>query len=147
MQPTLVEGDKLIVNKMNYQIGDINRFDIIVFRANVGENYVKRVIGLQGDNIRYQDDRLYINGKKVAEPYLDHFMEGYPEQDFTGDFTLKELTGISKVPNGKLFVMGDNRLESEDSRHFGYISIDKVVGKVDLRYWPIKEFNLDFEGE
>ncbi|WP_407408080.1 signal peptidase I [Peribacillus sp.] len=147
MQPTLGEGDKLIVNKVKYQISDINRFDVIVFHAHVGENYVKRVIGVQGDDIRYKDDWLYINGKKVPEPYLDHLKVGYPGQDFTGNFTLKELTGKSIVPDGKLFVMGDNRLESEDSRHLGYISMDKVVGKVDVRYWPIQDFNVDFIGE
>ncbi len=147
MQPTLEDGNKLVVNKINYQIHDINRFDIIVFHANSQEDYVKRVIGIAGDRIRYKDDRLYVNGEKVDEPYLEKFKEGFPEQDFTGDFTLKELTDITKVPEGKLFVMGDNRLESADSRHFGYIPVENVVGKVDVRYWPVNDFNFKFTGE
>ncbi|AMM92097.1 signal peptidase [Peribacillus simplex] len=147
MQPTLEDGNKLVVNKMSYQIQDINRFDIIVFHANAKEDYVKRVIGIAGDRIRYKDDCLYVNGEKVDEPYLEKYKEGYPGQNFTGDFTLKELTGMTKVPKGKLFVMGDNRLESADSRHFGYIPVKNVVGKVDVRYWPVKEFNYKFTGE
>ncbi|MGG0789751.1 signal peptidase I [Peribacillus simplex] len=147
MQPTLEDGNKLVVNKINYQIHDINRFDIIVFHANSKEDYVKRVIGIAGDQIRYKDDWLYVNGEKVDEPYLEKFKEGFPGQDFTGDFTLKELTDVTKVPKGKLFVMGDNRLESADSRHFGYIPVENVVGKVDVRYWPVKEFNYKFTGE
>ncbi|MGG3495521.1 signal peptidase I [Peribacillus simplex] len=147
MQPTLEDGNKLVVNKMSYQIQDINRFDIIVFHANAKEDYVKRVIGIAGDHIRYKDDCLYVNGEKVDEPYLEKYKEGYPGQNFTGDFTLKELTGMTTVPKGKLFVMGDNRLESADSRHFGYIPVKNVVGKVDVRYWPVKEFNYKFTGE
>ncbi|RRN72580.1 signal peptidase I [Peribacillus simplex] len=147
MQPTLEDGNKLVVNKINYQIQDINRFDIIVFHANAQEDYVKRVIGIAGDSIRYKDDWLYVNGEKVDEPYLEKYKVGSPGQDFTGDFTLKELTGMTTVPKGKLFVMGDNRLESADSRHFGYIPVENVVGKVDVRYWPIKEFNYKFTGE
>lgn len=147
MQPTLDDGNKLIVNKVHYQIKDFDRFDIIVFHANTQEDYVKRVIGLPGDSIRYKDDSLYINGKKTNEPYLEYYKEGFPGQDFTGDFTLEKITNAPIVPEGKLFVMGDNRLESADSRHFGYISIEKVVGKVDVRYWPIKEFNFNFIDE
>ncbi|MFJ7752361.1 signal peptidase I [Peribacillus muralis] len=147
MQPTLEDGNKLVVNKITYQIHDIHRFDIIVFHANSKEDYVKRVIGIAGDRIRYKNDWLYVNGKKVEEPYLEKWKEGFPDQDFTGDFTLKELTGGTTVPEGKLFVMGDNRLESADSRHFGFIPVQNVVGKVDVRYWPLKEFNYRFTGE
>nr|WP_081773026.1 signal peptidase I [Bacillus sp. EB01] len=139
MMPTLKDGNKLVVNKIGYQIGDLGRFDVIVFHANEREDYVKRIIGLPGDQIEYKDDRLYINGKEYEEPYLDRFRQVYPGQPLTGDFTLTDLTGKKKVPKGKLFVMGDNRLESWDSRHFGFIPAEQVVGKVNLLYWPIKD--------
>ncbi|MDQ0217577.1 signal peptidase I [Peribacillus cavernae] len=146
MQPTLQDGNRLVVNKIGYQIQDIHRFDVIVFHANDRDDYVKRVIGLPGDKITYKDDWLYVNGVKYQEPYLQQFKHPFPGLNLTGDFTLNELTNSENVPNGKLFVMGDNRLGSMDSRHFGYVSIDKVVGKVDVRYWPLDKFNINFRG-
>lgn len=144
MMPTLQDGNKLVVNKFGYKISDFNRFDVIVFHANKKEDYVKRIIGLPGDQIEYRNDRLFVNGKKVDEPYLDVYRKQIHGGKFTGDFTLKEITGQQKVPKGKLFVLGDNRLGSWDSRHFGFISVGQVVGKVDLRYWPINEVNIHF---
>ncbi|RDU35518.1 signal peptidase I [Neobacillus piezotolerans] len=139
MMPTLKDGNKLVVNKIGYQIGDLHRFDVIVFHANKREDYVKRIIGLPGDEIEYRADRLYINGKEFDEPFLEPYRKEILGEALTGDFTLKELTGKLKVPEGKLFVMGDNRLESWDSRHFGFIPAKNVVGKVNLLYWPITD--------
>ncbi|RFU62145.1 signal peptidase I [Peribacillus glennii] len=144
MQPTLQDGNKLVVSKIGYQIEDIHRFDVIVFHANDKEDYVKRVIGLPGDTITYKDDHLYVDGVNYREPYLKHFPPPIPGRNLTGDFTLGELTGSRKVPSGKLFVLGDNRLGSMDSRHFGYVSIDQVVGKVNMRYWPLDKLNVEF---
>jgi signal peptidase I len=144
MEPTLEEGNRLVVNKIGYQISDIERFDVIVFHGDEGEDYVKRVIGLPGDTITYKNDQLYINGTKVEEPFLKPFKEPLLGQKLTWDFTLKELTGKKRVPENALFVMGDNRLGSKDSRHFGFISIEDVVGKVNVRYWPFKQFNMEF---
>lgn len=144
MMPTLEDGNKLIVNKMSYQIGELNRFDVIVFHHNEEEDFVKRIIGLPGDKVDYINDELYINGKKVDEPYLEKYREEALGTKLTGDFSLIELTGEETVPEGKLFVLGDNRLGSWDGRHFGFISIEQVVGKVNLRYWPIDEMDVSF---
>ncbi|WP_042349612.1 signal peptidase I [Bacillus massiliigorillae] len=144
MQSTLKDGDKLIVNKIGYEVGSIARFDVIVFHSNSEDDYVKRVIGLPGDRVEYKNDRLYINGKFFAEPYLHNEEQNVFGQKETGDFTLAELTGVEKVPDGSLFVMGDNRLDSFDSRHFGFVSIDNVVGKVNARYWPLDKFDMQF---
>ncbi len=144
MEPTLENGNKLIVNKISYQIGELNRFDVIVFHHNKEEDFVKRIIGLPGDKIEYQNDELYINGEKIAEPYLEKQRDEAFGSRLTGDFTLLELRGVETVPEGELFVLGDNRLESWDSRHFGFISMDQVVGKVNLRYWPIDEMDISF---
>nr|WP_269153239.1 signal peptidase I [Neobacillus sedimentimangrovi] len=144
MMPTLQDGNKLVVNKVGYHVGELERFDVIVFHANAKEDFVKRIIGLPGDKIEYRNDQLYINGKKYDEPYLDIYKKNSATVKLTGDFSLQEITGEKMVPEGKLFVLGDNRLGSWDSRHFGFISIDQVVGKVDLRYWPLQEMDIHF---
>lgn len=144
MMPTLENGNKLIVNKIGTHIGELHRFDVIVFHHSKEEDFVKRVIGLPGDKIEYHDDELYINGEKVSEPYLDKYRKEALGSMLTGDFTLMELTGTETVPEGKLFVLGDNRAKSWDSRHYGFVSIDQVVGKVNLRYWPIEEMDISF---
>jgi signal peptidase I len=144
MMPTLQDGNKLVVNKLGYQVGELNRFDVIVFHANEKEDFVKRIIGLPGDKIEYRDDRLYINGQKYEEPFLNVYKQKSPGIRITGDFSLKEITGENTVPDGKLFVLGDNRLGSWDSRQFGFISASQVVGKVDLRYWPLDAMDVHF---
>lgn len=144
MMPTLQNGNKLVVNKLGFEAGDLQRFNVIVFHANPKEDYIKRIIGLPGDKIEYRNDKLYINGHQVQEPFLNAYKKKNPGIKLTGDFTLKEITGKNTVPPGKLFVLGDNRLGSWDSRHFGFISEGQVVGKVDLRYWPLNEVNIHF---
>jgi signal peptidase I len=144
MMPTLQNGNKLVVNKVGFQVAELNRFDVIVFHANEKEDYVKRIIGLPGDKIEYRDDHLYINGHLYKEPFLDVYKQKAHRIKLTGDFSLKEITGENTVPDGKLFVLGDNRLGSWDSRNFGFISAQKVVGKVDLRYWPLNEVDVHF---
>jgi signal peptidase I len=144
MMPTLQDGNKLVVNKIGYKVSDFKHFDVIVFHANEKEDYVKRVIGIPGDKVEYRDDHLYINGKNYDEPFLDNYRKSKATGRLTGNFTLQEITGEEIVPEGKLFVLGDNRLGSWDSRHFGFISIDQVVGKVNVRYWPINELQFSF---
>ncbi|WP_050614265.1 signal peptidase I [Bacillus testis] len=144
MQPSLNDTDKLIVNKISYEFNPIKRFDIIVFTGDSKKNYVKRVIGLPGDRIVYKDDRLLVNGEYYQEPYLKGLPEPLLGQKETGDFSLEDFTGEKKVPEDMLFVMGDNRLNSLDSRHFGFIKKEKVVGKVVARYWPIDELKVGF---
>lgn len=144
MMPTLQDGNKLVVNKIGYQIGELDRFDVIVFHANEEEDYVKRLIGLPGDRIEYRDDQLYINGTKYDEPYLEKYRKQVFGGKLTGNFTLMELTGKETVPKDKIFVLGDNRLGSRDSREFGFVSVDQVVGKVNFRYWPMEEIAVSF---
>lgn len=144
MLPTLQGGNLLVVNKIGYMFGEINRFDVIVFHANEKEDYVKRVIGLPGDTIEYKNDILYINNKPIQEPYLNTSKKQHPGELFTKNFTLEQVTGSKVVPSGYLFVEGDNRLKSWDSRAFGFVPIKSVVGKVNVRYWPVDEFATKF---
>ncbi|MGG3820817.1 signal peptidase I [Geobacillus thermodenitrificans] len=137
MMPTLHNHERMIVNKLAYKIGMPNRFDIIVFHAEEGRDYIKRVIGLPGDRIEYKNDTLYVNGKPYDEPYLDEYKKQVADGPLTEPFTLEELTGQSTVPEGHLFVMGDYRRYSKDSRHIGFIPMEKVVGKANIVYWPL----------
>ncbi|WP_342044306.1 signal peptidase I [Bacillus sp. OTU530] len=142
MMPTLHNRDRMIVNKLGYNLGEPKRFDIIVFRATEDKDYIKRVIGLPGDRIEYKNDVLYVNGKAYEEPYLETYKKQVTEGSLTYDFTLEEVTGARTVPKGQLFVMGDNRRFSKDSRTIGTISMDQVIGKANIVYWPIKDARI-----
>lgn len=139
MDPTLIDGERVIALKNT----DIHRFDIVTFPApdDPGKNYIKRVIGLPGDTIEYKNDQLYINGKKYEEPYLDEFKAELTDgQPLTSDFNLTELFGTEKVPDGELFVLGDNRRISKDSRIIGMINKKDIMADVKFVFWPLDRF-------
>lgn len=144
MMPTLHDKDRMIVNKIGYTVGEPKRFDIVVFHAPEKKDYIKRVIGLPGDRIEYKDDTLYVNGKAYDEPYLDEYKKQQQEIEgpLTESFTLEELTGEATVPEGHLFVMGDNRRYSKDSRQIGFVSQEDVLGKTSIVYWPMKDIRI-----
>lgn len=142
MVPTLETGDRLILNKL----AEVDRFDIVVFPAPDGtdEEYVKRIIGLPGDEITYFQDELYINGKKIEEHYLESLKED-SDQQLMSDFTLYSLdatAGYSVVPEDMYFVLGDNRSVSKDSRVFGFIPAAQIEGTADLRLWPLNKIGI-----
>ena len=143
MMPTLENGDRMIVNKFNYKIGEPKRFDIVVFHAPEQKDYIKRVIGLPGDYIEYKDDQLYINGKPYDEPYLDQYKAEITEGNLTYDFNLKDIDpSLDVIPEGYVFVMGDNRQYSKDSRHIGIVSIDEIIGNTSIVFWPLSEIEI-----
>ncbi|MDZ7835512.1 MAG: signal peptidase I [Alkalibacterium sp.] len=141
MEPTLEDGDRLLLNKL----GDVKRFDIIVFPSpgDTDKQFIKRVIGLPGDEISFEDQTLFINGQTIEEDYID--LSGVSESDLEsryGDFSLTSLQGVEKVPEDAFFVMGDNRVDSRDSRIFGFIDTDSVTGKTNFRIWPLDSFGF-----
>ena len=143
MMPTLENGDRMIVNKIGYTIGNPDRFDIVVFHAPEGKDYIKRVIGLPGDHVEYIDDQLYINGEPIDEPYLDQYKAEITEGNLTGDFKLQDINpSLDVIPEGHVFVMGDNRRFSKDSRHIGVVDIDEIIGNTNLIFWPINEIRI-----
>ncbi|WP_075619391.1 signal peptidase I [Paenisporosarcina indica] len=142
MNPTLENGDRMIVNKIGYEVGEPDRFDIVVFHASEKENYIKRVIGLPGDRVDYKDDQLFINGQVQPEPFLDSFKAEITGGKLTGDFTLEEITQMTVIPEGYVFVMGDNRRKSTDSRIIGLISIEEIIGSTSVVFWPPNEMGL-----
>jgi signal peptidase I len=155
MEGTLYPGDRVLVNKIPYYFGDPQRGDIIVFEnpdpnaqvdrgivggfvhwlaqglgvsSNPEEDFIKRVIGEPGDVVEGRNGKVFVNGEPIAEPYLS---------EETGDF------GPETVPEGELFVMGDNRDQSRDSRFgLGTVPMDKVVGKAFVKIWPPSRWGL-----
>lgn len=143
MMPTLQGGDRLIANKIGYTINGVERLDIIVFHATGEQDYIKRVVGLPGDHIEYKDDQLYINGEEYEEEYLDEYKNQLIDDNpFTYDFELETLTGSVVVPEGHYFVLGDNRRDSKDSRTIGFVSVEDVIGKASVIYWPLEEIGI-----
>ncbi|WP_242143247.1 MULTISPECIES: signal peptidase I [unclassified Bacillus cereus group] len=136
MMPTLENNERVLVNKIGYNIKGLERFDIVIFHGKEGYDLVKRVIGLPGDTIEYKNDVLYVNGKAVDEPYLAKYKKK-ANGVLTPDFTLEQITGKTKVPKGQVFVLGDNRKVSKDGRMFGFISEDEIIGKGEAVFWPV----------
>ncbi|CAD5899520.1 Signal peptidase I (modular protein) [Carnobacterium maltaromaticum] len=138
MTPSFSSSDYVVLNK---QYNKVERFDVVAFQSpdEAGQEYIKRVIGLPGDMIEYIEDQLYINGNPVEETYLDREKEKLGEGEiFTKDFSLQDLSGVKEVPKNKLFVLGDNRLYSRDSRNFGFIDVNGVKGNVQWKIWSGK---------
>ena len=144
MESTLDDGDRMVVNKIGYEVGEPNRYDIVVFHASEDKDYIKRIIGLPGDHVAYKNDQLYINGEPQDEPYLESHKENLNEGEgtLTEDFSLEERTGKAIIPEGYVFVMGDNRRNSTDSRIIGLISMEEIIGNTSLVFWPPSEIGL-----
>lgn len=129
MQPTLHEGQFLLVNKLAYRIGDFQRGDIVVFHypRNPSEDYIKRVIGLPGDIVTIENGQVMVNSNILNEPYIS------APPDYANTW---------QVPEGQIFVLGDNRNQSSDSHSWGYVPTDYVVGKAMIVYWPLDELKI-----
>lgn len=130
MEPTLQIGDRILVSKFIYRFAPIRRGDVIVFRypLNPGKDFVKRVVALPGERVELKDGVVLINGRAIPEQYPT----ALPESDRACTSNYGPVT----VPPNKLFVLGDNRCNSEDSRYFGFVPVENVVGKAFLIYWP-----------
>lgn len=135
MMPTFENEDKVMLVK----IYKIENFDMIVFTAPNGVNFIKRVIGVPGDRISMENDQLYINGKPEAEPYLDKNRKTAEQQ---GLFRLTEDFQEFIVPAESYYVLGDNRLNSMDSRVLGFISKDSIIGEVKIRLSPLEHIGI-----
>lgn len=141
--PLQVEGDSMapMLKPDNYliyhQSKSIDRFDTILFHDESGATYIKRVVGLPGETVAYKNDQLYINGEHIPEPFLANTLES--NQIFTSDFSIVEAGDESKIPEGHYFVLGDNRPRSKDSRMFGVIPGESVVGKARMIIYPFDQ--------
>jgi signal peptidase I len=136
MTPTLKVGDRVMVNKISYDLHSVHRGDIVVFKRPPSEaedptikDLIKRVIGLPGETIEARDGKVYIDGRLLNEPYLPAGTE---------TLNLPPRT----VPSGQYFVMGDNRMNSKDSRYIGPIPKSLIVGRAFVRVWPLSSLSL-----
>lgn len=153
MDPTLADGDRLFV----WRIAKIDRFDIVVAKEG-DKNIVKRVIGMPGDAITYENDILSVNGQVVDETYLDNFQTKFAEDKLQSTYSynplFQELAKQSaafttdkngnpnfslKVPEGEYYLLGDDRIVSKDSREVGTFPKDTIIGEVKFRFWPFSD--------
>lgn len=137
MLPTLHDHDRMIVDKLSYRFKEPERFEIVIFHAPLEKDYIKRVIGLPGEHVQVKDNRLYIDGEVIEQPFLTDNEVIYPI--ITTDFTLENLAGNHHViPEGNILVLGDNRSGSKDSRddEVGLVNMEEIVGKTSVIYWP-----------
>ena len=128
MYPTLDNNNVVILNKIDYRLSNINRFDVVVIKLEK-EKLIKRVIGLPGEHVEYKDGNLYVDGFMVDEDF---------NHADTNDFKLESI-GYLKIPGDKYFVVGDNRMNSTDSRVLGLIDKEDILGSVSYRIFPINK--------
>jgi signal peptidase I len=131
MEPNLHSEQRLVVEKLSYRFHGPQRFDIVVLQVpSQGEELlIKRVIGLPGETVEIKDGGVYINGELLDEP-------------FTNEHTQPGRHGLVTVPPLHVYVLGDNRDRSNDSRSFGPVPIEDVIGRAWLSYWPLEEAGL-----
>ena len=127
MAPTLEDQDRLIVNKFSLQVGEPQRGDIVMLRypADPDKSFVKRLIAIERDSVHIVDGEVFVNGAVVPAPYV------------AAEHRSHETWGPEVIPEGYCFVLGDNRSNSSDSRIFGNVPKKYIVGRVQLRWWPL----------
>ena len=133
MEHTLEVQDRVLVNKLSYRLHGVNRGDIVVFERREGaaprRDLIKRVVALEGETVEGRDDGVYVNGQRLDEPYV-------VDRRVTGPF------GPERIPDGHVWVMGDNRANSRDSRSFAAIPESAIVGRAFVRIWPLTTVKL-----
>lgn len=134
MEPTLEIQDRVLVNKLSYRLHDVHRGDVVVFERppnEVGQirDLIKRVIALPGETVEAKDGTVYVDGRPLREPYL-------PAGTVTTQF------GPKTIPEGFIWVMGDNRSNSSDSRVFGAVDEHRIIGRAFVRVWPVTALSL-----
>ncbi len=130
MEPTLHNNERLIANKISYRFETPERGEIIIFRPplEIKRNYIKRIIGIPGDKIEIANGEIYLNDKKLEEPYVkNRSYENMPP---------------TIVPDDSFFVLGDNRPNSSDSRYWGFVPRKNVVGRAWIVFWPLNRIRL-----
>jgi signal peptidase I len=126
MDPTLQAGDSVLATKFAYRFADPERGDVVLFEAPFdGAPTIKRVVGVAGDTVAVRDGVLFVNGEKTREDYVDY------------NLTDATFFGPTDVPEGGVYVMGDNRANSLDSRSYGPVPEEDVLGGIGLRIWPL----------
>ncbi len=138
METTLVPGDRVFVNRFLYHFTDVDRGDVVVFKApETDVVLIKRAIGLPGDLITLRDGAVLINGRVLSEPYLRRLGgQTVPTEPFANGRPWSLSEGY-EVPAGHYYMMGDNRIDSGDSREFGPVAEGRIIGEAFFIYWPV----------
>lgn len=146
MKPNFHTAERIIVNKIIYDIREPKHGEVVVFHVpQEGRDFIKRVIGVPGDTVVVEGDTITINGKVIDEAYLqDVLNEKHSNNELynTKANFPNEQVSEGTVPEGHIFVLGDNRSDSTDSRIIGFVSYEDVIGRADLRFWPLKDIQL-----
>lgn len=129
MEPSLHDGEFVVVNRLAYRIGQPQRGDIVVFHPpyDPERRFIKRIVGLPGDTIQVIDGTLFVNGESLDEPYI------LASPTYSGEWV---------VGRDQVFVLGDNRNNSSDSQNWGSLAVDRIIGKAIVVYWPITEIGV-----
>jgi signal peptidase I len=137
MQPNFPDGEYLLTDKVSYRFGEPERGDVVVFEppGSDGEEYIKRIIGLPGEEVSVREGKVYIDGAMLSESYISETL-----RTSGGGFLNDNATAI--VPNDNYFVLGDNRIASSDSRMWGFVNIDRITGRAWIVYWPPPDVGL-----
>jgi signal peptidase I len=143
MQPNFHTGERVIVNEILYKIRQPERGEVIVFHVpEENRDFIKRVIAVPGDTVTVDGDVVKVNGKPIEEPYIQNAIQEAhakgEEYNSLMDFP-NGMNQETKVPEGKIFVMGDNRSNSTDSRKLGFIDLKEVIGRADVIFWPVND--------
>lgn len=135
MYPNFVNGEYIMTNKIGYRFSSPQRGDVIVFKAPAQKDFIKRVIGLPGENFKVQNGKVYINDKQLPEKYLPGGVYTQEGQEYRNGVEIQ-------IPPDHYIVLGDNRPQSSDSRDWGMITKQDIIGKAWLIYWPFSKFGL-----
>ena len=146
MEPTLHEDDRVLVNKLSYRLGDVERGDIVVFHKPDDapgdiDDFIKRVIGLPGETISFSGGTVFIDGQALLEDYVEG-ARTTNSSPIRGCANEPPVADTCTVPADTVFVMGDNRGGSTDSRSFGPIEVDSIVGRAFLKVWPLGDLGF-----
>jgi len=139
MQPNFHTAERIIVNKILYDIREPERGEVVVFHSGFGADYIKRVVALPGETVEVRGDTVLINGEKLAEPYIQEPVDMAAASG--GTYNNKDYPPQT-VPEGHVFVMGDNRPNSHDSRDIGFIPFGQIVGRADVVIWPLGSIRI-----
>jgi len=132
MQPRLVDQERIFVNRFIYRFKDVRRGDVVVFwfPKDRSKSFIKRVLGIPGDEVEIRNGIVYVNGARMSEPYLKPEFQDY------------KSFRKAVVPADQYFVLGDHRNSSNDSRSWGFVTQDLIYGKAIFSYWPFSRFGV-----
>ncbi|MNI80162.1 Signal peptidase IB [compost metagenome] len=146
MQPNFHTSERIIVNKIIYDIRDPKHGEVVVFHVpSEGRDFIKRVIGIPGDTVKVEGDTVTINGQVIDEKYIQEALDEKHknnelynrEANFPNEFVSDDV-----VPEGYVFVLGDNRSNSTDSRRIGFVPYSDIIGRADLVFWPLNDIQF-----